>query len=381
MKRPELCLVLAGLVLTACGTEQPAAGILDFNPPARVLERLRTERKPFVEAWSDTPSRPSFTVLQFSDLHGDAENLSRIVEFSEACAEGIDEVLHTGDVVPCYWDEANPWNTVPGAARFLNTVGNHDCWKGHLVWSQTNRPYDASQEDAYSLVMAGEDPSRPFVSLWNVSQPAGVGEPSSPHYCACYYYKDYEAPAIRLIVLDCMHYTPVQDEWFDATLQDALGKGLTVVAVQHYPPQPGLDKIESGFSDPDYDIPPTPGTPGLQLECMPDEAFSTADRFISAGGTFACWLSGHLHGDMLGHVSGHLRQLHISVDKAGEGDRYMQEDRTRGTSRQDSFNLVTVNPSRGVLFIDRIGCNRDQYMRPKTLFCYDYINGKILLNQ
>ena len=375
MNRALTTVLCAGIaLLSGCGGGTPSTGILDFNPPEAVMERLRSERKSAMLT-EQYEGRPSLTLLQFSDLHGDAENLSRIVEFYDACSECIDDVIHLGDVVPCYWDEPNPWNTVPGAERFLNTVGNHDCWKGHLVWSQTNRPYDASQEDAYALVM------KDFIASWNVVQPQGVNDPESPHWRACYYYRDYADAAVRLIVLDCMHYGSVQDKWFSEALQDAAAKGLTVVAAQHYPPQPGLDKIESGFSDLDQEVPASPDPGDLQLESMADAAYASVDRFIASGGTFACWLGGHIHSDMLGHVKGHLRQLHIAVDKAGEGDQYMQEDRTRGTANQDSFNLVTINTSRGALFVDRIGCCTDQYMRPKTLFCYRYTDGQIITNK
>ena len=67
---------------------------------------------------------------------------------------------------------------------------------------------------------------------------------------------------------------------------------------------------------------------------------------------------------------GHERQLQILVDKAGEKDAYMHEDRTPGTVTQDSFNLVTINPSKNLLIIQRIGCTRGPGMRSKTLFCY-----------
>ena len=376
MKERLLALIAPAVfaLCACCNGGAPANGILDYNPPAEVLARLATERKSAM-MMEQHPGVPSVTLLHFSDLHGDAENLARIVGFYDACDECIDDALHLGDVVPCYWDDPNPWNSVPGAGRILNTVGNHDCWKGHLVWSQTNRPYDAPQEDAFDLIMS------PFIAGWNVTRPAGADDPESPHWCACYYYKDYEASGVRLVVLDCMHYGPEQEGWFSGVLQDAAAKGLTVVAAQHYPPQPGLDKIESGFSDPDQEVPATPDPGESQLECMADAAYSSVDRFILSGGVFACWLGGHLHSDMLGHVKGHLRQLHIAVDKAGEGDQYMQEDRSRDTRNRDSFNLITVNPSRGVLFIDRIGCNRDQYMRSKSLFCYSYLDGRIITNE
>lgn len=372
---------ILALTLLLAGCASQGTGILDFNRVEDVSARLRAERKPAV-VWGQPEGQPSLTLLQFSDLHGDAENLARIVEFREALGGFIDDAIHTGDAVACYWDDPNPWDLVPGAEKILNTVGNHDCWKGHLVWSQTTWPYDATQEEAYQLILQGADAQQPFVNSWDVVQPGGVDDPSSPYYRACYYYKDYPASGLRLVVLDCMHYDEAQDSWYAAVLQDALSQGLQVIGAEHYPPQSGLDKIPGGFTELDYDIPATPQPQeGVQMEAMPDACFATTDSFILDGGIFVCWLAGHTHSDMLGYASGHSGQLLIVVDKAGEGDDYMQEDRTRGTRNQDAFNLVTVNPSRGVLFIDRIGCDRDQYMRSKKLFCYNYLDGRIIASE
>lgn len=372
---------ILALTLLLAGCASQGTGILDFNRVEDVSARLRAERKPAV-VWGQPEGQPSLTLLHFSDLHGDAENLGRIVEFRSALREYIDDAIHTGDAVACYWDDTNPWNTVPGAEDILNIVGNHDCWKGHLVWAQSSWPYDATQEEAYELILQGADAGKPFVSGWDVIRPGGVEDPQSPCYKACYYYKDYPSSGLRLVALDCMHYDAAQDAWFAAVLQDALQSGLQVIGVQHYPPQSGLDKIPSGFTELDYDINPTPQPEeGVQMEAMPESCFERTDEFISKGGIFVCWLAGHMHSDMLGRVTGHAGQFFIAADKAGEGDAYMQEDRTRGTRFQDAFNLVTVNPSRGVLFIDRIGCDRDQYMRSKKLFCYNYLTGSIVTDK
>ncbi|MBR1872666.1 MAG: metallophosphoesterase [Bacteroidales bacterium] len=352
-------------------------GILDFHPAEEVVPWLEGSRAT-LSVWGQPAPAPSLTLLQMSDLHGDAENLARVVEFKQAYGGYIEDAIHLGDAVYCYWDDPNPWDEVKGAEKILNTVGNHDCWKGHLLWAQSNRPYDATAEEAYSLIMEGKDKSAPFIDNWGVVSP-GRG--------LCYYYKDYKQQNIRLIVLDCMHYDPAQDKWFTYVLEDAAAKGLTVVGAQHYPAWSGLDKIPGGFSDMDLDIPvmtspshlDTPGGP--QMECMADEAFTRVDRFIEAGGIFACWLSGHTHLDFIGHIPGHSRQLQIIADKAGAKDGYMQEARTRGTRLQDAFNLVTINTSRGTLFVKRIGCDRDQYMRSKSYFTYNYLTGKVIVNE
>lgn len=350
--------------------------ILDLNPTEEILPVLLSARKAAVQWGASEKSPQSWTILQCSDLHGSTENLSRILQFKAAYTPYIDDAIHTGDAVTCYYDDPNPWEQVEGAGGILNVIGNHDCWKSHKVWAQSDRPYDATQEDAYRQFLA------PYINNWKVVQPAGVNDKNSIHYQGCYYYKDYPESRLRMIVLDCMHYGQAQHNWFEDMLADALDQQWQVVAVQHYPAQSGLDLIESGFTERDEVIGPEPTPPGnRQMERMPDGAFAAVDHFMERGGHFVCWLSGHTHLDFIGTVHGHEKQLQIIVDKAGEGDDYMQEDRTPGTRNQDAFNLVTVNPSRHLLAIQRIGCRRDQYLRSKTVFTYDYMNHQVIVNE
>ena len=229
-------------------------------------------------------------LLHFSDLHGSALHLQRIVEYMDS--HDVDDAIHTGDGVMCYYDDANVFESVPGGRRVLNAIGNHDCWKGHLLWSQTDKPYDATKEEAYSRFFVGPDPRHPTIAEWKVCQPEGVNDVQSPDYQACYYYKDY----------------------------------------------------------------PSSSNPGaVQVECMLDCAFDPVDRFIDEGGTFVCWLSGHNHNDYVGYVKNHERQLQILVDKAGELDRYML-DSDRSGENTDAFNLVSYNPVSKLLTVQRVGC-------------------------
>ena len=373
----NVCFVLAALLLPLAAGAQST--ITDFHPAGEVVPWLEGSRAVYSE-WGKPEPPASLTLLQFSDLHGDTENLARIADFVGAYGKYIEDAIHLGDAVSCYWDDPYPWDLVPSAHGILNVVGNHDCWKGHLVWAQSRRPYDATAAEAYSLIMEGADKEHPLIDGWGVVRPGGR---------VCYYYKDYNLQGIRLIVLDCMHYGKAQDQWFRAVLDDALKGGRTVIAAQHLPAQSGLDKFHVGFSDRDYELESVTApdgtntfldTPdGPQMERMTDACFAAVDRFIAGGGKFACWLSGHTHLDMVGHIPGHSRQLQIIVDKAGEKDNYMQEARTRGTVLQDAFNLVTVNPSRGLVLLKRIGCTRDQYMRSKSLLTYNYLTGEVIL--
>lgn len=364
-----VCAAFAALSAAGC---RQGTGILDFHPKSEVVPMLSALREA-------APGDPAcLTLLHFSDLHGDGENLARIAEFKDAYQSLIDDAIHAGDAVICYWDNPNEWDNVPGARTIMNVVGNHDCWKGHKVWSETPVPYDASAEDAYQLIMVGGDKEHPFIGSWNVVQPSGVDDPASPHWCACYYYKDYPASAIRLVALDAMHYTAEQDAWFASVLEDARASALAVVAVEHYPSQTGLEPLPTAFSEAGESIPAQWDPTLPQMECMSEAAFAAVDNFIDAGGTFICWLGGHTHFDYIGLVPGHDRQMQIIADKAGEGDQYMKEDRTRGTRNQDSFNLITFNPGKGILTVNRIGCDADAAGRSKKQFVYDYIGGRMV---
>lgn len=361
------------LAIAVSTTVSAQSGILDLNPERTVLPLLLSARADG-GSWDRPAEVAPVTFLHFSDLHGSCANLERIVEFYDNYSKYIDDAVHTGDAVSCYMDDVNPWAKVRGAGKIINLIGNHDCWKGHKTWSETDIPYDATAEDAYKVFID------PYVSSWKVIQPDGVKRKSSEYYCACYFYKDYPQSKVRLIALDPLHYDDVQDAWFAGVLEDARQKGLTVVAAQHYFSQTGLDSIDSGFSTQDG-IAACSDPDRPQIECMRDRAFCTLDGFIDRGGIFVCWLSGHDHEDYIGHVRSHGRQLQILVDKAGEKDGYMHEDRTPGTINQDSFNLVTVNPSKGLLIIQRIGCTTGPSMRSKKLFCYDYIRHETIVNE
>lgn len=348
-------------------------GIIELNPEQKVLPILLGARAAG-GSWDKPATTEAVTFLHFSDLHGSTANLERIVEFYGAYSDYIEDPVHTGDAVSCYIDDLNPWNVVKGSGRIINIIGNHDCWKGHKTWAETDIPYDATAEDAYKVFIA------PFVSQWNVIQPKGVDKKSSKNYSACYFYKDYPKSNVRLVALDAIHYDETQDKWLENVLEDARKKGMTVIGAQHYFSETGLRSIESGFST-QTGIAECADPNKPQIECMREQAFITVDKFIDNGGIFVCWLSGHDHEDYIGYVGKHDRQLQILVDKAGDKDGYMHEDRTPGTVNQDSFNLATVNPSKNLLIIQRIGCTVGPMMRSKKLFCYDYINHKVIVNE
>lgn len=356
-----VCSIAACMLAGSCTSVDPKS-IVGMHPKKEIVPMLK----------SASSEGNSVTFLYFSDLHGYAPNLERIVSFKEYYADWIDDAIHTGDGVICYMDNPNEWNNVPGAENILNVVGNHDCWKSHLVWAQTDKPYDATQQEAYQVVMVGEDEEHPFIANWGVIQPEGVNDALSPDYCACYYYKDYDSAKLRLVVLDCMHYEKAQDEWFRKTLGEASAKDYAVVGVTHYPAESGiLDCSDSSYVIPaDY-------SDAIQYERMSDEAFAAVDDAIEDGLEFVCWLSGHCHRDFIGFVADHTTQLQVCIAKSGEKDSYVAEGREVGTLNQDSFDLVTVNTEKGYVEFNRIGCSKDSKGRDWSKVRYDFRKGSV----
>lgn len=369
MKSNVFSVALALLMPVSVMAQQ--TDIVSLFPENEVVPMLLSAR-PSTPRYGQTSADKPLTILHCTDVHGSKDNLARIVEFADAYGEYVDEVVHSGDAVICYWDDENIFETVPGARKILNTIGNHDCWKGHLVWAQTEKPYDASEQDAFEKFFAGSANGKRIVDEW------GVTLSDNPY--GCYYHKDYPDSKIRLVVLDCMHYTVAQNKWFIRTLDQAREKGYAVVGVTHYPSSSGLIPIESGFTSFNREIPAS-DTTRVQYESMSEAAFNSVDQFVNAGGQFVCWLSGHTHSDYMGMVKGHETQLQVILDKSGDMDTYMREDRTKGTRNQDAFNLTTINPSRGLLTIYRIGCRRGADMRSKELFVYDYIHNRVVLSE
>lgn len=348
------------------GDSKDSADILSLFPESEVEAMLLSARASS-NLHGESGGPEALTLLQFSDIHGSKVNLERILRFSRRYDSYIDDLIHTGDAVYCYWDDENIFKTVPGADKILNTVGNHDCWKSHKVWAESDKPYDATEKEVYEMLFDGP------VSKWGVTE--------SSHPFGCYYYKDYPDSKTRLITLDCMHFTEGQDAWLRETLDEALAKGLAVIGVTHYPSSTGLSPVECGFTPPGMELPRESDTTRVQYESMSEAAFKSVDRFIDKGGNFVCWLSGHTHSDYIGLVKDHERQLQVIADKAGEMDGYIKEDRTRGTVNQDAFNLVTFNPARSLLVIYRIGCRRGPDMRSKKLFVYDCTKRKVITSE
>lgn len=345
--------------------------IFDFNPAAQVMQKLlqmkyRSGRDTAIES----NGMPNLCLCYFSDIHSDEVNAKRISDFYSRF-KGIyrlgnyralmDDALCGGDMLGSQFSDSYAWWTASGLSACLPTIGNHDAW---VIPGQTV----VGEQDCYEKFI------EPYLSALNITQPEGAGENG---YYPCYYYKDYSAANVRLIVLDCMHWgdtetTPgTQSAWLVATLAAAKTAGLAVVVMSHYPPALTIDETTT-FTD---------ALANLGSAILPTEITGLVQDFIDDGGEFVCWLAGHVHNDVFGKVTAYPDQICFVIDTASnKRDMAAMEDRVENTSTQDSFNIMAFDTNNKVVKVFRIGSDRDSYLRHKGVMCYDYATKTLIYN-
>lgn len=284
------------------------------------------------------------SLLWFSDIHQDDDNIAKIKAKSLDIAAYIDDVIHTGDTAGAVYSEygANMWERC-GVGAFLNVIGNHDVY----ISNDGQLPH-LSKTETYNAYF------KRWISQWNVQQPAGAETDG-----LSYYYKDYQS-YLRLIVLDCMHYDTDQDNWLASTLADALTNNLVVVIAVHSAPSCDTD-VDTHFTSLDY---PNIG------ENIPTGAESTVSTFINNGGDFVCWISGDNHWDAMGHTAS--GQLVLRIECAVCDATWVDAARVRGTQTENCYNLISFESETNCVKLVRFGNEYDHYLRHKGCLCYNW---------
>lgn len=309
------------------------------------------------------------TLIHFSDIHGNTSNLANVVEFGGHYADLFDDIIHTGDSVHTKYDDANPFESVDGAASILNVIGNHEAWL-----STSESDYNATEKQTYDKIFA------PSIANWGVVQPSGATENGY-----CYYYKDYSQSGFRIIVLDSVHWhyrngvsqtNDAQKMWFESVLADAITQNLKVVCATHYTPQNGINPVvDTGFNA----LGVTSGSSIADGWYAVDEMYVCVDTFINNGGKFAGWICGHTHEDYFGTVYGHTNQPIVVVGTA-RGSGSINNKFLAGTVSQDNFNVITFETlnSKNYIKIVKIGQDTDIYTRSKKTICYNFTDSALV---
>lgn len=343
----------------------PSDSDINFYNNEVEITNMLVEARSHRSGNADNPSTnpDCITLLHCSDVHGYAANLLRVKEFYERHSQYIDDVIHTGDMVPSwssddvgFWKDAN-------ASNYMHTIGNHDSaisLDGTTDWS------------GYTEAQCFQKYFAEFIDKWGVTYTTGK----------CYYYKDYEGSKLRLVVIDCMHGTEEQKTWLTNVLTDAIAKDYHVILASHYGngavsnkalkfPTLGDSIINRcTFSDADMNA---GGSNHVG-------AGAIIDDFINNGGKFVCWIRGHYHGCDFGYASAYSNQYELVAPTLSVARSPSTTERTIGTKSQDAFYLVTVDTTNNLLKVIMVGADKDKYNRSRKTMTFDYNNHVLLSN-
>ena len=311
-------------------------------------------------------------MLHFSDYHNDIGRLHRILQFKKKWSDYIDDVIHTGDAAESVYSTFDiKALELEGYKTMLNVIGNHDVYTNNYADSVSQK----DKYDRYMKGMANDESPNNNIASWSVVQPTGVG---TDGYYPCYYYKDYSDMKVRLIVLDSMEYfgtggterNQVQLTWFISVLNNT-PSDVHVIVADHYPPMNDLnDKtlLKGGFNrigDPNYN--------STSLEGQYIQAYVDAiDDYINGGGTFICWLCGHLHYDRTALIAAHPKQLFLLVPAANVTGNIQNRKRTVGEESEDLFNIVAIDTFTKVIRVARVGSKFDRDLQHQGTMCISY---------
>lgn len=341
---------------------QHANYVIDVNDNVNTTLLLENAARTNKNNWL-TPVKERanlFSLLHFSDIHNETEEIRRILNFNDYYNAYIWDIIHTGDSVALYYEQDNPFAIV-GGNQILNVAGNHEYW---YEGDSGSHPYNVTPQEVYEKFFS------PYIENWNVNA-AGTNKN--------YYYKDYTIPNTRLIVLDSISYDATQETWLEGVLNNALENNLKVIIASHYVAQAGLDLIECPFTAKGITINPVSDpTAEAQIERLPNSAFVKVDSFINAGGEFVCWLCGHNHIDLIGTVKNHDNQLQIIIST---GRYYADEKynaRVYNQKSQDLFNVFFADGENKLIKIIRVGATCDMWLRNKTALCINYETKEVM---
>ena len=333
--------------------------ILRLNDKATVGQRIIQSQMHYNPYDQSVISTKILTLSVLTDIHAFDMEFKRYIRFTDAYKDYVDDRLCLGDVVrDNFSQDFTYWTNNPDADSILMVLGNHD--------ASTN------ENGQYVLQPALSCYNKYFKDLignWNVTQPTGASANG-----LCYYYKDYTDSNIRLIVLDCMHYTDAQNDWLISTLASAKTAGLHVICAKHYNVSRDLTKVAGNFYDPDL------GFGKLVIgDTNNNKAQTAVSDFQTAGGNFVCWLTGDAHYDAIGELTmnGH-KQLCVTFENAGCHDAWGDVARVVGEKSEDSFNIVSVDTYSKLLKIVRVGNNMNRFLQPKQYMCYNYQTNEVI---
>ena len=307
-------------------------------------------------------SNSDFNALFFSDIHGSAKNLSRILKSAKSYNGRLNCILNGGDTVQYFNPAGLEWyneQVQDFNIPVITVVGNHDAWTKDWTFD--------TNENIYSLI----------TSKVKENVPSIVQPDNASGIFANYYY--YDTDKVRVIVLLSMMYQnnqPYFDDnqknWLISVLADAKTNNKAIIIMNHCPLNPSdAEEIECSWT--------SKQTWKTGYMHMNDTIPECVDSFIKDGGTFICYLCGHTHRDFVLQSIRYPNQVCFVTMSA----RYEYvEDGWRSQNENnddfDSYNYIGVDLKNSVIKIKRIGTNINAWMQRRNTLCWDFKKHKLI---
>ena len=308
------------------------------------VKLANAKRKANAGAYTALTSPEILTIAHFSDIHASAWAMKEIEKFRNVFADSLNDTICTGDMVHDKFSDGMAFWNDNSDGSILTCIGNHDSYNG------TDFSTPVSQTDLYNTFIA------PYKDNWGAETVANH----------TYWYKDYQAQKVRLIVIDATIFDATEQSaqitWLNNALSGALSSGYSVVGAVHFPPMPNtFQKIDGNFS--------------ALLHGTADDmwqfawnTYNTAilgavDDFINDGGDFVCWLSGHTHHDIISYDSRYPKQLFVTITCAMPNAEGEERERNINDGTGLALNTVCVDTVRKYVKLIRYGAEWDDCLR------------------
>ena len=337
-------------------------------------------------------TQANFTLLTLTDIHGDAVRMLNAVRYLNETKE-IDAGACLGDI------SANAYNTdcdfyknavLNSKKDFFTVIGNHDAGNGTAVAS------NGTQQQIFDKFIA------PVVSK------------TGTETTVSYYYKDYGAKNLRVIVLNSSDvpdtladedtfavshgtlgaFSQTQVDWFISALENTPA-GYHVLILMHYvnAPMTADENIEfqsssgggaSGTENNAYSgliqdiisawVSGTALTQSYTSSVANMPVIEVDADFSSRGtGVFVGVLSGHRHRDIIGKFDDYPTQ-NACVFSLANMPRGTEDDlpRIEGTKSEDLLTVVSVDTTNRKLYLVRVGANLSINFDERENTCISY---------
>ena len=360
------------------------------NRKASVAQKNEDKKNAIVASKGKTQS--NFTLLVCTDIHGDDVRMLNVINYLNDMDE-IDAGACLGDISASNYATNCDFykNAVLNAKKdFFTVIGNHDAGNG------TEVAHNGTQQQIFNKFIAP------------VVEKTGTETETS------YYYKDYAAPKVRVIILNSSDmpdtlvdestfavshgtlgaFSQAQIDWLISTLNDTPSNYHVVILMHHINAMMTVDgnvhfqSLSAGTQIGENNnaylgiIPDivsawvSGGTLSQTYESTVDDMPTLtvdADFTLRGTGIFVGVLSGHKHRDIIGKFDNYPTQnaciFTISNMARGTEDNM---PRIEGEKSEDCMTVVSIDTTNRKLYLVRVGANLSIDFEYREDTCINY---------